>query len=132
MNHRRSVFITLGALAALGTAASASAAGDARAEAGCAAKMTFLVWPHGHPAIPQVGFANLATPHIEIYSGSGAGHPGSRLLSWAAGGKTAEPSPSTDPACISISTPPKTLKALGAMRSIASTAAVTCGFPRAP
>ena len=91
--------------------------------------MTFLVWPHGHPAIPLVGFANLATPHVEIYSGSGAGHPGSELLSWAAGGKTAEPSPSTNPACISISTVPKTLKALATMRQVASTTAVTCTFP---
>ena len=130
MNHRRSVLITLGTLAAFGATASTSAAAETRAQAsGCAAKMTFLVWPHGHPAIPLIGFANLATPHMEIYSGSGVGHSGSRLLSWAAGGKTAEPSPSTDPACISVSNPPKTLKPLGTMRSIAGTAAVTCSFP---
>jgi hypothetical protein len=130
VNYRQGVFIALAALAVGGATASGSSAATTRAAAaGCAAKMTFLVWPHGHPAIPLVGFANLATPHVEIYSGSGAGHSGSHLLSWAAGGKTAEPSPSTTPACISVSTPPKTLKPIGTMREVASTTAVTCTFP---
>jgi hypothetical protein len=130
VNHRRSLFIGLAALATFGSAASASSVAPGRAQAnGCAAKMTFLVWPHGHPAIERIGFGDMPMPHMEIYSGSGVGHSGSRLLSWAAGGETAEPSPSTSATCISVTTLPKTLKPLGPMRTIARTAAVTCTFP---
>ena len=130
MNHGRSLFILLAALGAFGATASASSAAHGRGQAaGCAAKMTFLVWPHGHPAIPRIGFADMTTPHMEIYSGSGVGHPGAQLLAWAAGGKTEEPSPSTSAACISVTTPPKALEPLTEMRLIARTSAVTCTFP---
>ena len=131
VTHRRSVLIALGALAARrdGTCGLGSRHTPRRQR--MRGEDDFLVWPHGHPAIPLVGFANLATPHVEIYSGSGAGHSGSGLLSWAAGGKTAEPSPSTNPTCISISTVPKTLKALATMRQIAARLRSPVPSPRA-
>jgi hypothetical protein len=130
MHHGRHVVIALAALAALMAQTSANAAERAHARStGCAATMTFLVWPHGHPAIAAIGFADMSTPHMEIYKGSDTGYPRAQFLAWAAGGKTAEPSPSTTPACLSFATVPKTLKPVAAMSTIARTAAVTCKFP---
>jgi hypothetical protein len=30
-----------------------------------------LFWPKGHKAVPSVGFPAFATPHVEVYSGTG-------------------------------------------------------------
>ena len=130
MHKARQTVIALAALAALASQAPAGAApASAGHRAGCATTMTFLVWPHGHPAIARIGFADMTTPHLEIYKGAGSGYDFSGFLAWAAGGKTSEPSPSTSPSCLSYTTLPKAPKPLGKMRTIARTAAVTCAFP---
>jgi hypothetical protein len=128
MNRRRAVIaLVLGA--ALAPQGATAATNSHARSAGCAATMTFLVWPHGHPAIPGIGFANLPTPHMEIYKSADTSYPFSKFLAWAAGGKTSEPSPSTTPNCLSFATLPKTLKPVAKMSTIARTAAVTCTFP---
>ncbi len=91
--------------------------------------MTFLVWPHGHPAIPAIGFGDMTTPHMEIYKGAGGAYANAQFLAWAAGGTTPEPSPSTTPACLSFASVPKSLKPIGTMSVLARTAAVSCKFP---
>jgi hypothetical protein len=126
MHHPRSALTALAALAALVSVAPASASSRTDAGAGCATSMTFLVWPHGHPAI---GFADMTTPHMEIYKGAGGEYPNAQFLAWAAGGKTPEPSPSTTPACLSFASVPKSPKPIGTMSVLARTAAVTCKFP---
>lgn len=126
MFYARGVLISFAAVGALVTAAPASAT-SVRSD-GCATKMTFLVWPNGHPAIPDIGFADMATPHLEVYKGSG-GYDDGKFLAWAAAGKTPEASPSTTPACLSFASIPKTLTPLAKMSVIARTAAVTCTFP---
>jgi len=130
MHHPRSVLTGVVALAALVSVAPASATPltDARAD-GCATSMTFLVWPHGHPAIPAIGFGDMTTPHMEIYKGGGGAYANARFLAWAAGGATPEPSPSTTPACLSFASVPKSPKPIGTMSVLARTAAVTCKFP---
>ena len=130
MHHPRSVLTGVVALAALVSVAPASATPltDARAD-GCATSMTFLVWPHGHPAIPAIGFGDMTTPHMEIYKGGGGAYANARFLAWAAGGATPEPSPSTTPACLSFASVPKSPKPIGTMSVLARTAAITCKFP---
>jgi len=130
MHHPRSVLTGVVALAALVSVAPASATPltDARAD-GCATSMTFLVWPHGHPAIPAIGFGDMTTPHMEIYKGGGGAYANARFLAWAAGGATPEPSPSTTPACLSFASVPKSPKPIGTMSVLARTAAITCTFP---
>ena len=130
MHHPRSVLTGVVALAALVSVAPASATPltEARAD-GCATSMTFLVWPHGHPAIPAIGFGDMTTPHMEIYKGGGGAYANARFLAWAAGGATPEPSPSTTPACLSFASVPKSPKPIGTMSVLARTAAITCTFP---
>ena len=130
MHHPRSVLTGVVALAALVSVAPASATPltDARAD-GCATSMTFLVWPHGHPAIPAIGFGDMTTPHMEIYKGGGGTYANAQFLAWAAGGATPEPSPSTTPACLSFASVPKSPKPIGTMSVLARTAAITCKFP---
>jgi hypothetical protein len=129
MKHRASAVIAIAAVAALVPQAANAGSLTQAHRMGCTTTMTFLVWPHGHPAIPDLGFADLAVPHMEIYGGHGKSYSSSKFLGWAAGGKTAEPSPATSPNCLSFSTVPKTLKPVGTMATIARTAAVTCTFP---
>jgi hypothetical protein len=43
-------------------------------------KIQIFFWPHGHGAIPQIGFPAFAPPHLEIYR---AGFPdSSRFLAY--------------------------------------------------
>jgi hypothetical protein len=127
MSYARTTAIALAAALVTASSASAASRSDARSS-GCASKMTFLIWPHGHPAIPAVGFADMTTPHVEIYK-AGNGYANAQFLAWAAAGKTPEPSPSTAPACLSFASIPNALKPLGTMSVIARTTAVSCTFP---
>ena len=99
MHHPRSVLTGVVALAALVSVAPASATPltDARAD-GCATSMTFLVWPHGHPAIPAIGFGDMTTPHMEIYK-PGSTYPNSNFL----GSLTAQGSASVVSSCHRVS-----------------------------
>lgn len=127
MYKARRVLISLATAAALASAVPANAASDR--SAGCASKMTFLLWPQGHPAIAAIGFADMTTPHIEVYRAGNGTYQNAQFLAWAAAGKTPEPSPSTTPACLSFASVPKSLKPIAKMSVISRTAAVTCTFP---
>jgi hypothetical protein len=53
----------------------------------CGPRFTFLVWPHGHPAIPKVKFPQIRNPHIEAYLDFGNQWPDARAGAWVLGGK---------------------------------------------
>jgi len=54
---------------AVGVGASLSAAAGP-IEGQCNAKAaSFLFWPHGHHAIPRIGFPSFPIPHLELYGG---------------------------------------------------------------
>ena len=68
-------------------APSANAGAD-RATGGCGNKLVFLVWPHGHPAIPRIAeFPELRNPHIELYLGFNSGYDVTSAGAYAVGGK---------------------------------------------
>ncbi len=76
-------------LAVLGSVAGV-AAGDAQGavQAGCGPNLVFLVWPHGHPAIPRYAeFPHVPNPHIELYVGL-KGYDATYAGAWIIGGKS--------------------------------------------
>jgi hypothetical protein len=79
MNAPRSAFavlLTTAVLLPLAATSVSTAAGTSPFEAQCNAKNgRYLFWPHGHPAIPSVGFPAFATPHLELYQGQGKAFP---------------------------------------------------------
>jgi hypothetical protein len=65
-----------------------SVAGAERASTGCGSKLVFLVWPHGHAAIPRISeFPELRNPHIEVYLGFDSGYDAKFAGAYAVGGK---------------------------------------------
>jgi len=76
------------AVAAVGSVVGV-AARDARGavQAGCGPTLVFLVWPHGHPAIPRYSeFPRIPNPHIELYVGL-KGYDAANAGAWIIGGK---------------------------------------------
>ena len=56
-------------------------------QAGCGPNLVFLVWPHGHPAIPRYSeFPHIPNPHIELYVGL-RGYDLTYAGAWIIGGK---------------------------------------------
>jgi hypothetical protein len=56
-------------------------------QAGCGPNLVFLVWPHGHPAIPRFSeFPHIPNPHIELYVGL-KGYDLTYAGAWIIGGK---------------------------------------------
>jgi hypothetical protein len=90
----------------------------------CSAKsVTYLMWPHGHPQIPSVGFPDIATPHMEIYR-SGAGYPGANFLGYAdANGSTDF---SRNCATVKAKKPTK----IAHVKRLRKQKAVVCAFPK--
>jgi len=77
------LFLTL-AVCAWSAAAATSASGAA--QAACGPSLVFLVWPHGHPAIPRYSeFPSLPNPHIELYVGT-KGYDATYAGAWVIGG----------------------------------------------
>jgi hypothetical protein len=65
---RLALLLSVAAVVALGAAPPSLAAGGIEAQ--CNSKNgSYLFWPHGHPAIPKVGFPAFPTPHLELYRG---------------------------------------------------------------
>jgi hypothetical protein len=61
--------VLLSVSAVVGVLAAPSQAANS-IEAQCNSKTgSYLFWPHGHPAIPDIGFPAFATPHLELYAG---------------------------------------------------------------
>ena len=88
----RSLLIGVSALAvALAAAQATRSAGQAApAQVACGQSLVIvLFWPHGHGAIPSVGFSADRRPHLEIYKYGTHGYPSRNLLAYAAvNGKT--------------------------------------------
>ena len=56
-------------------------------QAGCGPNVVFLVWPHGHPAIPRYSeFPHISNPHIELYVGL-KGYDVTHAGAWVIGGR---------------------------------------------
>jgi hypothetical protein len=69
-------------------AAGVAQAGTDRHAAGCGPKLVFLVWPHGHPAIPRIPeFPHIPNPHIELYVGFDSKYDVASAGAWIIGGK---------------------------------------------
>jgi len=78
-----------GALCLLALALAVALAKPVGAEprAGCGPTIVFLVWPHGHPAIPRYSeFPEIRNPHIELYVGAKS-YDASNAGAWVIGGK---------------------------------------------
>jgi hypothetical protein len=52
----------------------------------CGPTFTFLVWPHGHPALPSIRFPEIRNPHVEAYLGVGDQWPDQRAGGYIVGG----------------------------------------------
>jgi hypothetical protein len=89
---RRAALVGVSALAvALAAVASTnSATRTAPKQEACGQTLVIvLFWPHGHGAIPSIGFAADRTPHVEIYKYGKNGYPKRNFLAYgAANGKT--------------------------------------------
>jgi hypothetical protein len=89
---RRALLIGVSALAVAlaGAAATRSAPQAAPKQVSCRQSLVIvLFWPHGHGAIPSVGFSADRKPHVEIYKYGTRGYPRGNFLAYgAANGKT--------------------------------------------
>jgi hypothetical protein len=75
-----------GALSICGWGAVAAKPVRGALQAGCGPNLVFLVWPHGHPAIPRFAeFPRIPNPHIELYVGF-KGYDATDAGAWAIGG----------------------------------------------
>ena len=85
---RLSAAVVLGVLAVIVSVSGGIAHGAKGAiQAGCGPNLVFLVWPHGHPAIPRYSeFPHIANPHIELYVGL-KGYDAAFAGAWIIGGK---------------------------------------------
>lgn len=75
--RRIGLILVLAAAAAVGAlAAPVQAAGGIEAQ--CNSKSgRYMFWPHGHPAVPSIGFPAFPIPHLELYRGTGKSFPDS-------------------------------------------------------
>jgi hypothetical protein len=46
---------------------------DVSRATGCAKEVTVLLWPDGHPAVPEISLPLLPMPHVEICRGTDPG-----------------------------------------------------------
>jgi hypothetical protein len=87
---RRALVSAAVAASTLVTAAPLNARSNARVD--CHQRdLTFIFWPHGHPAIASVRFPSFPHPHVEVYKGSGRRYPNRDqigLVVFDAGGTT--------------------------------------------
>jgi hypothetical protein len=85
---RLSAAVVLGVLAVTVLATGGLVRGASGAlRAGCGPNLVFLVWPHGHPAIPRYAeFPHIPNPHIELYVGL-KGYDATNAGAWIIGGK---------------------------------------------
>src|SRR6478609_9840925 len=85
---RLSAAVVLGVLAVTVLATGGLVRGASGAlRAGCGPNLVFLVWPHGHPAIPRYAeFPHIPNPHIELYVGL-KGYDAANAGAWIIGGK---------------------------------------------
>ncbi len=84
---RRAALIGVSALAAALAAASGtnSATQAAPKQEACGQTLVIvLFWPHGHGAIPSVGFSADRTPHLEFYKYGKNGYPKRNFLAYGA------------------------------------------------
>jgi len=80
--------VVVAALAAVGSVVGvATRDAQGAVQAGCGPTLVFLVWPHGHPAIPRYSeFPHVPNPHIELYVGL-KGYDAANAGAWIIGGK---------------------------------------------
>ena len=76
---RVAAFFAIAAFAVVSGIAQAPARSMQRTS--CGPRFTFLVWPHGHPALPAIRFPRITNPHVEAYLDFGDQWPDARAAS---------------------------------------------------
>jgi hypothetical protein len=127
---RRLAFASMLVLAAAAVVAGASAHDRALppspVSCGSAKQFSYVFWPTGHPAIPQINFPAYPVPHMEVYRGSDPTYPNPALVGVAnaqAGGGFAA---SCKAAKLGRTTP------LAKAGATTQAGLLVCSFPRAP
>ena len=67
------------ALALAAIAASPAGASQTQRIACGVKTLDFYFWPRGHVAVPELGFPEFRTPHLEVYTGAPVGKLGQQL-----------------------------------------------------
>jgi hypothetical protein len=125
MRFRSLVLAGLLATGVIAVGVSSSQAATSRI--GCGQKsVTFLFWPHGHHAIPSVGFPEFLVPHMEIYK-PGTTYPNSNFL----GSLTAQGSASVVSSCHRVGGTSGSSK-IDKSKATGNATALTCKSKKAP
>ena len=97
----------------------------------CGRKMTFLVWPHGHPAMSYADFPEIRNTHIDIYLGFAKTYPDSRAGGYIIAGKPPAGIPNGDVIgpCLNYATALAKPGPIGNPKTISRPATVDCTFP---
>ena len=115
--------------ALMSTAAVADASGQGGASI-CGRKMTFLVWPHGHPAMKYADFPEIRNTHIDIYLGFANTYPDSRAGGYILAGKPpAIPNGAAIGPCLNYGTALAKPGSIGNPKTINRPARVDCTLP---
>jgi hypothetical protein len=94
--------------------------------------LTFLVWPHGHPALASIKFPSIPNPHVEAYIDFGNQWPDARAGGYIIGGKPppAFPTGGSLGPCLNYGASLSSGTVTGGV-TYANQTAVQCSFPSA-
>ena len=88
LRHTKITPIAVAVASALAVTAGLAHAARERTTDGCGSRLVFLVWPHGHPAMPRIPeFPHIPNPHIELYRGFNSHYDVALAGAWIIGGK---------------------------------------------
>ena len=124
------MFFCLIVTALFGTNADAEASSQGGASI-CGRKMTFLVWPHGHPAMKYADFPEIRNTHIDIYLGFADTYPDSRAGGYVLAGKPPAgiPNGAAIGPCLNYGTALANPGTIGNPKTISRPARVDCTLP---
>ena len=93
--------------------------------------MTFLVWPHGHPAMKYADFPEIRNTHIDIYLGFANTYPDSRAGGYILAGKPPAGIPNGEAIgpCLNYGTALAKPGPIEKPKTISRPAKVDCTFP---
>lgn len=119
--------ILLGAVVAAAMALGVTAPSGAHAATRCGPRVTYFVWPHGHPRVPSLNFGREPIPHVDVVAGPGLSVGAEDFLGWVTSGVSRQgTSPRTNPACLAYDDPAGPRPRL---RSTRGRTRLVCRFP---